>query len=243
MDEVIKVKGLTKIFSYKAENQTTLDLLLKILTLNFQSEKFCALNNITFMIKKGERTGLIGDNGSGKTTLLRILCNLYDKTSGEIDIKGKVAALLRVDSGIEWTLSAKENIYLIGMMFGIKKRKIEKIFGDIVNFAEIKESVNVPIGDFSSGMLERLAFAIFKYVDADILLIDELLASGDIHFKEKSYKILQEFVTLGKTMIITSHDMEVVTKFCNKAMILKKGRLIAYGPAKEIIRKYRNLKS
>jgi len=238
MSLAIKVKNLTKEFYIDKDNPTSLNLLIKIITLSFKSTKFMALDNISFEINKGDRVGLIGDNGSGKTTLLRILSGLYSKTSGVIEASGKIATLLNVDTGMEWKLSARENIYLFAMMLGIEKTKIEKNIKNIIKFAGIKEFINAPLGDFSRGMIERLAFTIFRYTDADILLIDEMLSSGDIHFKEESYNVLKEFIRRSRTMIITSHDMEVIRKFCNKTIILKEGKIVAYGPTKIVVNKY-----
>lgn len=241
MSAIITVSKLSKRFPIESKNPTVLNLILNSARLFNRRQNFYALKNVNFKVESGDRVAIIGGNGSGKTTLLRILAGIYDKTTGQIKTEGKVASLLKTDTGIEPNLNAIENIYLFGMINGLDKSTIKENLEDIVNFAGIKKFVHTPLGDFSSGMIERLAFSIFRYAKADILLVDEFLSSGDIYFRQKSFEILSGWQKQSRTIMITSHEMEIISKFCNKAILLKEGRLIAYGPTQKIIKQYQNL--
>ncbi len=186
--------------------------------------------------------GLIGDNGSGKTTLLRIIGGIYEKTSGSVKIEGKVATVIRLDSGLARDLNAQENIYLLGMILGLTRKEMEAKFNKIVKFAGIENFLNTPLKDFSSGMIERLSFAVLSELEAEIYLFDEVFALGDIHFQKKVFRVFKNLVRQKKTLIVITHDMDFVKKFCNKALLLKNGKVVKYGETEKILKYYRLLK-
>jgi len=235
--EAIFTKNLSKKFSIYEESPTIFNILTNFRYFS-QKQKFYALKNINFSIARGDRIGLIGSNGSGKTTLLRVLAGIYDKTAGSININGKIAALLNSQATLERNLSALENIFLFGMIMGIPKTKLQSNLKEIVHFAGIGKFLHSPLRDFSTGMVQRLAFAILRYVEADIILIDEIFASSDLSFRINYLKALKKFFKPTQTIIISSHEMDLIEKFCNKALLLDNGQLIAYGPTKKIINLY-----
>ncbi|MFC1576918.1 ABC transporter ATP-binding protein [Candidatus Omnitrophota bacterium] len=194
-----------------------------------------ALNDINFDVYQGDRIGLIGDNGSGKTTLLRIIAGLYKKTRGAVNVKGTMAAFLQLGAGMERDLTTLENIFLFGAIVGLERKVIRRRLGDILGFAEIEDFLHYPLRDLSAGTVQRLVFSIAHYVESDILILDEMLASGDIGFREKCYKALEDNVNMSKTIIIASHQTEVIKRFCKKVLLLDKGRQVAFGPTKEIL--------
>ena len=236
---LIEVQNLYKKFLIETENPTAFRL-LKHLIVPSTKREFYALKNINFKLYQGDRIGLIGSNGSGKTTLLRILAGLYAKTKGRVEINGKVATFLHTDVALEGNLSALDNIYLLGMIMGINKKDIEANLKKIIDFAEIGKFIRTPLRDFSTGMIQRLVLSILMYVEADIFLLDEIVESGDIKFKHKCYKIILDKISKqGKAAIISSHETEIIEKFCNKVLLLDNGQLIAYGPTKKTINLYK----
>lgn len=183
---------------------------------------FWALKDVTFSIKKGETVGIIGRNGSGKSTLLQLICGTLNPTEGEISVRGKVAALLELGAGFNPEFTGIENIYLSSSLYGFTRKQIDDNFNKIVSFADIGEHVLQPVKTYSSGMYVRLAFAIIAHVDADILVIDEALAVGDVFFQQKCMRFLQEFKKRGGTLIIVSHDTAAISALCDKAVLLKR---------------------
>ncbi len=199
---------------------------------------FVALDNVSFEVKKGESFGIIGRNGSGKSTMLQILAGIIKATSGEIEVNGRIAALLELGSGFNPESTGYENIYMNAAILGVSKDEIDKKVDEIIAFADIGDFVNQPVKTYSSGMFVRLAFAVAINVDADILLIDEALAVGDVFFRQKCYAKLNKLKEEGKTIILVSHGMNEVEQFCDRALLLSKGQAIESGASREVVKKY-----
>jgi len=199
---------------------------------------FWALKDISFSIKKGEVIGLIGRNGAGKSTLLKILSRITEPTSGRAFLRGHASSLLEVGTGFHPDLTGKENIYLNGSIFGMRKREINKKFDAIVEFAELDKFVDTPVKRYSSGMYVRLAFSVAAHLDPEILLVDEVLAVGDVMFKKKCMGKIGDVAKEGRTIIFVSHDMSTIEGLCQSAILLDKGKLLMQGPTDTVVEKY-----
>jgi lipopolysaccharide transport system ATP-binding protein len=213
------------------ESLTSLDFLRK-------KKEFWALRDISFSIEPGETIGVVGDNGAGKTTLLKILSRITKPTTGRGRINGRVASLLEVGTGFHPELTGKENIYLNGVILGLKKKEIDSHFEEIVEFAGISEFLNTPIKHYSTGMWARLAFSVAAHLEPEILLIDEVLSVGDAEFQKKSLAKMNDLSKSGKTVIFVSHNMAAVRQLCSGCMLLSHGRITNTGPANEVINTY-----
>ncbi|EKN62796.1 ABC transporter ATP-binding protein [Schinkia azotoformans] len=203
--------------------------------------EFEALKDINFDILKGETIGIIGRNGSGKSTLLQIIAGTLMPTSGEINVYGRVAALLELGSGFNPEFTGRENVYLNGSILGLSKTEMDKRFDEIARFADIGSFMDQPVKTYSSGMYVRLAFAVSINVDADILIIDEALAVGDVFFQAKCYKKFEEYKQQGKTILLVSHDLSSIIKYCDRAILLHEGRLNEIGRPREVVDNYKKL--
>ena len=199
---------------------------------------FVALDDVSFEVKKGEAFGIIGRNGSGKSTMLQILAGIIKATTGEIEIKGRIAALLELGSGFNLESTGFENIYMNAAILGVSKEDIDKKVDEIIEFADIGDFINQPVKTYSSGMFVRLAFAVAINVDADILLIDEALAVGDVFFRQKCYTKLNQLKAEGKTIILVSHGMNEVEQFCDRVLLLNKSHVLMCGEGREAVQRY-----
>jgi len=244
----IEVKNLSKkyyIRKQREKNLTLCDKLFfsknKILSLFNKTlkDEFWSLKNINFNIKKGEVIGIIGKNGAGKSTLLKILSGIVSPTEGKIKIYGQVSSLLEIGTGFHPELTGEENIYLNSAILGMTKREIDKKINKIVEFSQIGKFLNTPVKHYSSGMYVRLAFAIAIHVNSDILMIDEILAVGDINFQKKCFKKMREVTESNqKTILFISHNMNYIKNLCNKCIYIEKGEIKKYGDPKEAINLY-----
>lgn len=199
--------------------------------------EFWALKDISFEIKRGETVGIIGRNGSGKSTLLQMVCGTLTPTSGTIETKGRIAALLELGSGFNPEFTGRENVYMNASVLGLTNEEINQRFDDITAFADIGEFVEQPVKTYSSGMMVRLAFAVIAHVDADILVVDEALAVGDAFFTQKCMRFLRNFMKTG-TVLFVSHDTGSIKSFCNYAVWLEKGQVIQEGTPKDVCELY-----
>jgi ABC-type polysaccharide/polyol phosphate transport system ATPase subunit len=197
-----------------------------------------ALIDVNFRICAGESVALLGRNGSGKSTLLSLIGRIYKRTSGEIRVTRPVAPLLELGAGFHHELTGKQNVYLNGVILGLTHRQVDERFDAIVRFAELEDSIDFPIRTYSSGMLMRLGFAIASHTDAEILLVDEILAPADEEFQEKCYRRIREFQQEGRTILFVSHDMDAVRRVAERALWLDAGHLRADGPREEVIEAY-----
>jgi len=200
--------------------------------------EFWALREVTFDVKKGETVGIIGRNGSGKSTLLQLICGILSPTYGSVEIQGRVAALLELGAGFNPEFTGRENVYMNGVLLGLSQKEIDDRFDAIASFADIGDFIEQPIRTYSSGMYVRLAFAVIAHVDADILVIDEALAVGDIRFQQKCLRKLREMHEQGKTILFVSHDLGSINNFCDSVYWLHEGKIKHYGSPEEITKEY-----
>ena len=213
--------------------------LKEIFKLN-KKEKFRALDNISFKVNKGEVLGIIGQNGSGKSTLLKTIANIFEPDLGSINSFGNKVGLLSLGAGFDNNLSGYENIFLSGMLLGYNKKYIKSIINEIIEFSELKEFIYKPVGTYSSGMYSKLSFAIAAFLEKDIILIDEVLSVGDIHFKEKSSNKIKELISdKEKTVIIVSHSISTVKDLCDRIIWLDEGKIMEQGEPKQILKEYK----
>lgn len=189
-----------------------------------------ALDDISFTIEHGDRVGLIGHNGAGKSTLLRVLAKIYEPTQGSIDIEGKISPLLNVMLGINPESTGYENILVRGILLGLTQKEIQAKMQEIADFTELGEYLSVPIRTYSTGMQLRLAFAVATCIKPDILLMDEMIETGDANFKKKAEGRLNEFIEQSSIMVLASHSNETIQRLCNKVALLEKGKLKYFGP-------------
>ena len=234
MDSII-VKNITKTFK-NVEKTITLHN-----TEKKSQSRFVALEDVSFTISKGEMIGIIGLNGSGKTTLLRIISGIYKPDSGNVEVNGKIAPLLQIGTGFHEELVAKDNIIMYGMYLGFSKNEIKQKIDNIIEFAELENFTNMKLKHYSAGMKSRLAFSTALQIDPDILLVDEILAVGDIVFKKKSFNSFLLFKQKKKTVIYTSHNTSQMKELCNRIILLHKSKLIMIGKPDEVLAKYKEI--
>lgn len=203
-----------------------------------RDETIWALRDVSFDVAPGEVVGVIGRNGSGKSTLLKIMSRITEPTRGKVDLYGRVGSLLEVGTGFHAELSGRENIYLSGAILGMKKSEIDKKFDEIVAFAEVDPFIDTPVKRYSSGMYVRLAFAVAAHLEPEILLVDEVLAVGDVMFQRKCLGKMGDVARAGRTVLFVSHNMPAIGRLCQKAICLSQGRLVQMGDSKGVIAKY-----
>lgn len=199
---------------------------------------FWALQDISFEVKKGEVIGLIGSNGAGKSTLLKVVSGVMKPTKGTVTVNGVISPMIELGAGFDPELTARENIFLNGAILGYSKKFIEEKFEDIVEFSELREFLDVPVKNFSSGMTAKLAFSIATIVDPEILIVDEILSVGDIKFQEKSKKKMMELINGGTTVLYVSHSLDSIRELCTKVIWIEHGTLQKIGKPKEICNEY-----
>ena len=239
-DFAIKVDNVTKIYKLYDKPIDRLKEMLDFRKKSYHSDHY-ALRDISFEVKKGESVGIIGTNGSGKSTILKIITGVLNPTTGNVEVKGRISALLELGAGFNMEYTGIENIYLNGTMMGYSKKDIDERLKEIVNFADIGEFINQPVKTYSSGMFVRLAFAVAINIDPEILIVDEALSVGDVFFQAKCYKKFQEFRKAGKTIIFVSHDLSSISKYCDKAILLNKGIFIEEGKPNNVIDTYKKI--
>lgn len=206
-----------------------------------KNEVVTVLNNIDLKIEKGDTVALIGTNGSGKSTLLKLMTKIIYPNQGKVKVDGKLTSLLELGAGFHPDFSGRENIYFNASIFGLSKKQIDDRIDDIIKFSELEDFIDNPVRTYSSGMYMRLAFSVAINVDADILLIDEILAVGDQHFQEKCYAKLRQLRDSDKTIVIVTHDLENVLKLCTRAVWLYNGKIRMDGNPKEVIDEYKKI--
>ena len=237
-DIAIKVLNVYKQFKINSDKPYTLKERLIHSTKN-KIENRKILDGINIEIKKGETVALIGTNGSGKSTLLKLMTKIIYPTSGKIITRGKIASLLELGAGFHPDFTGRENIYFNASVFGLSKKEIDKRLNNIIEFSELGELIDTPVRTYSSGMYMRLAFSVAINVDADILLIDEILAVGDQHFQDKCFDKLDEFKNDNKkTIVIVSHSLDSVKMLCNRAIWIYDGKVRMDGIPKDVIKNY-----
>lgn len=241
MSEVaIKVNDISKL--YKLYDTPT-DRLKESLGISKKKryKEHYALNHVSFEVRKGETVGIIGTNGSGKSTILKIITGVLSPTEGNIEINGRVSALLELGAGFNTEYTGIENVYLNGTMIGFSKEEIDAKLDDILKFADIGDFVNQPVKTYSSGMFVRLAFAVAINIEPEILIVDEALSVGDVFFQAKCFKKFEEFKEQGKTILFVSHDTGSIQKYCDRVILLNKGDKIMEGSPKKVVDAYKKI--
>ena len=239
-DIAISVESLSKVYKLYNKPKDRFKEALSISKKRYSREHY-ALKDISFQIKKGETVGIIGTNGSGKSTILKIITGVLNPTKGDVKIDGRISALLELGAGFNPEFSGIENVYLNGMMIGFSKEEIDEKLEDILAFADIGDFVKQPVKTYSSGMFVRLAFAVAINIDPEILIVDEALSVGDVFFQSKCYNKFEEFKKLGKTILFVSHDLGSITKYCDRAILLNKGTMLAEGNSKAMVDLYKQI--
>ncbi len=238
---IIEVMDLGKKYHLPSVNES--DVSKNNLIKRFQSllpysntKEVWALRHINFQVKRGDIVALTGGNGSGKSTLFRLLSEITDPSEGQITLRGKVSSILEVGVGFHLELTGKENIYLNGTLLGMTRSEIDKSFDQIVSFSELEKYLDVPVKKYSSGMYVRLAFAVASFLKSDILLVDEVLSVGDESFRKKSIQRMKHLADEGRTIIIVSHDEEILKSLCRSAIHIEKGNLKSMGSIEDVLK-------
>ncbi|MGN0151427.1 MAG: ABC transporter ATP-binding protein [Wujia sp.] len=233
-DIAISVQNVSKLYKLYDKPSDRLKEALGLAGKKKYKEHY-ALHDLSFDIGKGECVGIIGTNGAGKSTILKIITGVLNPTKGDVVIDGRISALLELGAGFNMEYTGLENVYLNGTMIGFSKEEIDAKLDDILSFADIGDFVNQPVKTYSSGMFVRLAFAVAINIDPEILIVDEALSVGDVFFQAKCYKKFEEFKKLGKTILFVSHDLSSINKYCDRVVLLNKGRKVDEGTPKEMI--------
>lgn len=240
MDSIIEVSNVSVRFNLEQEKTDTIkEYLLKLVKGQLHFNEFYALRDVSFNVERGDSLALIGTNGSGKSTMLKLIAGVLYPSRGKVSVKGSIAPLIELGAGFDIDLTARENIFLNGAVLGHSRAYMKKHFDEIVDFAEIEEFIDVPVKNFSSGMVARLGFSIATQVRADILVVDEILAVGDFLFQQKCYRRMEEMLSGGTTLLFVSHDAEMVKRMCRRAVWLNDGVMVDIGEAAAVCDNYR----
>ena len=237
--EIITVDHVSMRFSLASEKIDSFkEYVIKSIKRQLSYDEFWALKDVSFSINRGDALGLIGLNGSGKSTMLKVIAGVLKPTKGTVTVRGSVAPLIELGAGFDMDLTATENVYLNGALLGYSRQEMEKHYNNIVEFSELHDFMNVPVKNFSSGMISRLGFAIATIGTPDILIVDEVLSFGDFHFQEKCQNRIKNMLDKGTTLLFVSHSISQVESLCNKIVWLEKGNVKMFGDAKEIAKIY-----
>lgn len=240
-NEIIIAKNVTKTFEIPHEKRDSIKSYFMNPFRKVRKEKFHALNDVSFTVKEGEFLGIIGRNGSGKSTLLKMLAQVFEPTSGNITINGTLVPFLELGVGFNPELTGRENIFLNGTILGMSKKYLWSKFDEIVDFAEIRDFLDLQVKNYSSGMLMRLAFSVAVQAKADIYLLDEILAVGDAGFQLKSLNKMQELLSSGATAVLVSHSIADIKKYCTRTILMNNGKMLFDGNVQEAVDMYENL--
>ena len=238
---MIILKNVSMKFNLGVEKDNSLKMIfINLFTPRKKKKKdyFWALKDIEYRINKGDVVGIIGANGAGKSTLLKVVSGVYKPTTGTVEVNGKISPMIELGAGFDGELTARENIYLNGAILGYSKEFLEEKFDEIVEFSELKDFLDVPVKNFSSGMVAKLAFSISTIVDPEVLIVDEILSVGDIKFQEKSKNKMMSMIEGGTTVLYVSHSIDSIKELCSKVIWLDHGKIVKMGNAKEICDEY-----
>lgn len=246
VEEVMRVSNIGKkykIITNKENKDTFAAVLLDSIKGGFGKSKkdegeFWALKDVSFTVNRGERVGIIGHNGAGKSTLLKVFSRITVPTEGQVEVKGRIASLLEVGTGFNMELTGRENIYLNGSILGMNRQEIDSKFNEIVEFSEVGDFLDVPVKRYSSGMFVKLAFAVAAHLDPDILIVDEVLAVGDMKFQQKCLGKMEDVAGGGRTVLYVSHSMRTIQQLCNRVIVMDHGKVIYDGDVDEGIKIY-----
>lgn len=238
---IVSLDNVSMHFNMSGEKLDSLkEYFIKLLKRQLFFKKYVALENISFKICRGDVFGIVGLNGSGKSTTLKVISGILKPTKGKVSVKGTIAPLIELGAGFDLELTARENIYLNGAVLGHSKKIMKEKFDDIVEFSEMQNFLDVPMKNYSSGMVARIAFSIATMVRPEILIVDEILAVGDFQFQEKCNKRIEEMMEGGTTIILVSHSIEQIEALCNKVMWLEKGKIRMIGGVDDVCSAYKN---
>ena len=241
MSEVaIRVDDVSKLYKLYDKPSDRLKESLGLTRKKLYKEHY-ALHNVSFDVKRGETVGIIGTNGSGESTILKIITGVLNPSGGHVEIDGRISALLELGAGFNMEYTGIENIYLNGTMIGFSREEIDAKMQDILDFADIGDFVHQPVKTYSSGMFVRLAFAVAINIDPEILIVDEALSVGDVFFQAKCYKKFEDFKKMGKTILFVSHDLGSISKYCDRVVLLNRGKKLAEGTPKEMVSMYKRI--
>lgn len=239
---MIKVDNVSMRFNLGIEKNFSLKLffinLFKPRKKKSKKPDFWALKDVSFKVKRGEVVGFIGSNGAGKSTMLKVIAGVMKPTKGKVEVHGNICPMIELGAGFDMDLTARENIFLNGAVLGYSKKFIEEKFDEIVEFSELKDFLDVPVRNFSSGMTARLAFSIATVVDPEILIVDEILSVGDMAFQAKSEAKMRSMIGGGTTVLFVSHSLVQIENLCDRAIWLEHGQVVKTGPAKEVCEEY-----
>ncbi|MBQ6559504.1 MAG: ABC transporter ATP-binding protein [Erysipelotrichaceae bacterium] len=239
-EKMIEVKNVSMKFRMSDEPINSLkEIFTTALSGKLKYNEFLALDDVSFDLEKGKTLGLIGKNGAGKSTTLKLISGILKPTTGTIIVRGNVVPMLELGAGFDLELTGRENIYLNGAILGYSKEYLQSKFDEIVDFAEIGEFIDMPIRNYSSGMMARLAFSIASVVQPEILIVDEILAVGDVAFQEKSYNRMKELMSGGATVLFVSHDLDKIEEMCDQVIWLDKGKVVMKGKTRKVCEAYR----
>lgn len=245
-DLAVSIRGISKSYTlaHNVEKHSTLaETVFERLKRPLQrpaSETFWALNDVSFDVNRGEVVGIVGRNGAGKSTLLKILSQITKPQAGQIDVYGRLSSLLEVGTGFHPELTGRENIFLNGAILGMPRRSIVRLFDEIVDFAGVEPFIDTPVKRYSSGMYVRLAFSVAAHLDSDILVVDEVLAVGDMDFQRKCLSTMQDVANSGRTVIFVSHNMPTIQKLCTKGVLLHQGSVVTHGDIHDVVEQYQS---
>ncbi len=241
-EKVLRVDNVSMKFNLSKEKHDSLkEYVIAMLKKQLQYNEFWALSDVSFELERGDRLGILGFNGAGKSTLLKVIAGVFKPTIGSVERHGVLAPLIELGAGFDPQYTGMENIYLYGACLGYSHKFIDEKLQDIIDFSELKDFIDVPLKNYSSGMKARLGFAIATIVEPDMLILDEVLSVGDAKFKKKSMNKLMSLLEKNVTVLFVSHNIDQVQKLCNKAIILDKGKMIASGGVDEVTSKYEAL--
>ncbi len=238
---MIKANNITVCYRMSHDKiQSIKEYIVALMKRKLKYHEFHALNDVSFEIKRGEVVGIVGNNGAGKSTLLKVISGILKPTKGSVTLGGNVVPMLELGSGFDFDLTGKENVFLNGAILGYSESFLKSKYDEIVEFSELGEFIDVPMRNYSSGMVMRLAFSIASMVSPDILIVDEILAVGDAAFQEKSYARMTELMSHGTTVLLVSHNLDQIRRLCDRVIWLDHGNMIAAGPTQEVCDRYAN---
>ena len=241
MASIINVKDVSMEFKMSREKVDSIkEYVIRFFSGNLKYDIFTALNNVSFSIEEGEVVGLVGLNGSGKSTMLKIISGILKPTKGSVEVNGNISPLIELGAGFDFDLTAEENVYLNGSVLGYSKREMEKKLPEIIEFSELQDFMNVPIKNFSSGMIARLGFSIATITRPEILIVDEILSVGDFKFHKKCEERISEMMSGGTTVLMVSLSLVLIKRLCDKVIWLSHGNVIMEGRTEEVCQAYEN---
>ena len=240
-DPIVEIKNVSMHFNMSKEKIDNLkEFFIKFMKRQLMFEDFIALDNVSVNIERGSVFGIVGLNGSGKSTLLKCISGILKPTTGKVTVKGSIAPLIELGAGFDYDLTARENIYLNGSILGYSRSEINDKFDEIVEFSEMREFLDVPMKNYSSGMVARIGFSIATITKPDILIVDEILSVGDFQFQEKCEERISQLMSGGTIVIIVSHTLLQIEKLCNKVLWLEKGKIKMLGDTQTVCDAYKN---